>query len=105
MTRLMMPPLLLLALGACSTTMVKESAVQSALVDAGVSRAMAECMARPMAEQLSVRQLRNLERLAEVRRERVADLTLGELAERLRQTDPETTAVVTRASVGCMLRG
>lgn len=95
----------ILALTGCASTLVKQNEVEAALVDAGLSRRMAACMARPMAEQLSVRQLRDLQNLAGLRRERIGDLTIGELATTLSRTDAETAGVVTRAGLGCAISG
>lgn len=100
---------LCLALGlsllpACTAT--KEMRVRSALVDAGLSNAQAACMARPMAEQLSVGQLRDLQRLTGLKGEKIRDLSLQEVFGRAtRVLDAPTLAVLTRAGLGCAIRG
>lgn len=104
-----MKPLLLLvplALAGCATTAVKETHVRSALVDAGVRPATAECMARPMAEQLSVEQLRRLREARQLARTDFGQMTLGQVYDALRRSlDAETMSVVTRAGLRCVPLG
>jgi hypothetical protein len=107
---MMKPHCLLIALpllaAACATTAVKESRVRSALVDAGVRPALASCMARPMAEQLSVEQLRRLQAVRGITRAPMRDITMGEVYDLMRRSvDPETMSVVTRAGLGCAITG
>lgn len=95
-----------LLLGACATTAVKEVSVRSALVDAGVEPRLAGCMARPMAERLSVEQLRRLQGVAALRGRDARSMTLGQAYEVMRRSvDAETMAVVTRAGLGCAMLG
>lgn len=88
-------PILLLA--ACAS---REARIESALVDAGIPPSMAECMASPLAKDLSNDQLKRLARASG------ADGTYPrDASEALRRLDLDsrTIAVVVRASVGCLL--
>lgn len=92
------------ALAGCATT--KETQVRTALLDAGLPPPMASCMAEPMGEQLSVNQLRSLQRAAKLARTAPADMTQKQVMDLLkRDLDPETVGVVVRAGLGCILRG
>jgi hypothetical protein len=90
-----------LILSGCATT--KQMQVQSALLKAGVPQTMAECMAEPLARDLSTAQLRSLSKVAKA----VDTPMSGQQALDLlkRDVDPETVGVVVRAGVGCLLRG
>ena len=100
-------PMLLVAgltLGACATT--KEAQVRSALMDAGLNEPMARCMAEPMGQDLSVGQLKSLQRVAKLVNNSPANLTQRQIMDLLkRDLDPETVGVVVRAGLGCFLRG
>ena len=94
----------LLALSACATT--KQAQVRSALMDAGLSEPMASCMAEPMGKDLSVNQLKSLQRVAKLVNNSPANLTQKQIMDLLkRDLDPETVGVVVRAGLGCFLRG
>lgn len=93
-----------LALGACAST--KEAQVRSALMDAGLNEPMARCMAEPMGKDLSVAQLKSLQRVAKLVNNAPAQLTQRQVMDLLkRDLDPETVGVVVRAGLGCFLRG
>lgn len=102
--RMLLPVIGLLALGACATT--KEAQVRSSLIDAGLPTSTAECMAEPLARDLTTSQLKSLARVARqvsgsgrgLSNRQVLDLVS-------RDVDPETVGVVMRAGVGCFLRG
>ncbi len=104
-----MKPLMILMpllLAGCAATVVKEAQVRSALVDAGLRPATADCMARPMAEQLSVEQLRRLRDARQLARSDFRDMTLGQVYDALRRSlDAETMSVVTRAGLRCVPLG
>ncbi|WP_199554700.1 hypothetical protein [Sandaracinobacteroides hominis] len=103
MTRAVLAALLLTAAG-CTAT--KEMQVRSALTDAGMPPATAQCMAQPMARDLSTDQLRSMSRVAKALRDSGRTYSQRELIDILRRDlDPETVAVVVRAGVGCFLRG
>ncbi|QMW22027.1 hypothetical protein [Sandaracinobacteroides saxicola] len=104
MKRVLMTGLALVLLAGCTAT--KEMRVRSALQDAGMPPSQAACMARPLAEQLSVEQLRQLQSLVRMGEAQARALPPGELAARLgRVLDGPTLAVVLRAGFGCALRG
>nr|WP_066765598.1 hypothetical protein [Sphingobium sp. CCH11-B1] len=79
-----------------------ESRVRAGLMNAGLSEPMASCMAKPMARNLSVLQLRRLQSLGGIRKSHRQGLTIAELLRRLRALqDPEIVAVTGRAAVAC----
>ncbi len=89
---------------ACATT--KEAQVRSALLDAGMPEPMAVCMAEPLGRDLSVSQLRSLQRVANVANTAPSKMTQQQVLNMLkRDLDPETVGVVVRAGVGCFVRG
>ncbi|TPE58747.1 hypothetical protein FJQ54_17020 [Sandaracinobacter neustonicus] len=93
-----------LLLGACATT--KEAQVRSALTEAGMSEPMAACMAEPMGKELSVGQLKSLQRVAKLVNTSPAKLSQKQVMDLLkRDLDPETVGVVLRAGLGCFVRG
>jgi hypothetical protein len=98
-------PLLILALAAgCATT--KQAQVQSALLDAGMPKPMATCMAEPLGQELSVSQLRSLQRVAKLANTSPSQMTQKQVMDLLkRDLDPETVGVVVRAGIGCFVRG
>jgi hypothetical protein len=97
-------PLSMALLAGCATS--KEARVRSALADAGLPPGTAECMAEPMARDLSVSQLQSISRVAKAIRGSGRQLTEGQILDLLRRDlDPETVGVVVRAGIGCVLRG
>lgn len=91
-------------LSACTTT--KQAQVRSALQDAGLSEPMAECMAEPLGRDLTVDQLRSLQRVAKLANTAPSKMTQQQVMNLLkRDLDPETVGVVFRAGVGCFVRG
>ena len=91
----------LLALSACATP---ESRVRTALLDAGLSKPIATCMAQRMVDRLSLAQLQRLSRLSGLGSTRISDLTVGEFLRKTRELgDPEILAVVTTAGLGCAI--
>jgi hypothetical protein len=102
----MLPVAATLALAACASPEVR---IAQRLMDYGLSRSTAGCMADQLEDRLSNRQLKTLASLAsDITREgrSVRDMTVRELAERVRRTgDPELFAVLTRAGVGCAVLG
>lgn len=99
-----MGPALLLALAGCATT--KQAQVRSALLEAGLSEPMANCMAEPLGKELSVGQLKSLQRVAKLADTSPARLTQKQVMDLLkRDLDPETVGVVVRAGIGCFVRG
>jgi hypothetical protein len=103
MKRLILP-MLLLALAGCATT--KQAQVRSALLDAGLSEPMANCMAEPLGTELSVGQLKSLQRVAKLANTSPTKMTQKQVLDLLkRDLDPETVGVVVRAGIGCFVRG
>ena len=99
--RILLAALPLLALAACATP---ETRVRTSLIDAGVPKPIATCMAQRMVDRLSLGQLQKLSRLSGVTRERLGTLTVAELLRRTRALgDPEILGVVTTAGLGCAI--
>lgn len=81
---------------------VTESRVEKALLSAGVSPEMSECMAPKMVDRLSLVQLRKLERLKGDDGEYSVPLSGSEAMARLeRVDDPEALEVLGRAGGSC----
>lgn len=98
-----LPLLPLLALGACATP---EARVRTALMDAGVSRPVAGCMAERMVDRLSIEQLRRISSLSKLGSRPIEAMSVAELLHRVRALgDPEILAVVSRAGLGCAIAG
>ena len=99
--RLLFAALPLVALSACATP---ESRVRTALVDAGLSRPVASCMAQRMVDRLSLAQLQKLSRLSGLSKTQIGQLSVGELLRRTKALgDPEILTVVTTAGLGCAI--
>ncbi len=99
--RMMILALPLLALAACATP---ESRVRTALLDAGVSRPIATCMAQRMVDRLSLGQLQRLSRLSGLTNTQIGQLSVSELLRRTRALgDPKILEVVTTAGIGCSI--
>ena len=99
--RLILAALPLLALSACATP---ETRVRTALVDAGLPRPMASCMAQRMVDRLSIGQLQKLSRLSGLSKTQIGQLSIGELLRRTKALgDPEILTVVTTAGLGCAI--
>ncbi len=93
--------LVLVSLSACATP---ESRVRSALVDAGLTRPIATCMAQRMVDRLSLGQLQRLSRLSGLGREQIGQLTVADFLHRIRALgDPKILEVVTTAGIGCTI--
>ena len=99
--RLIFAVLPLVALSACATP---ESRVRTALLDAGLSRSVASCMAQRMVDRLSLGQLQKLSRLSGIAKTQIGQLTVGEMLRRTKALgDPEILSVVTTAGLGCAI--
>lgn len=95
---------LLVGASACTTT--KQAQVRTALLDAGLSEPMADCMAEPLGRDLSVQQLKSLQRVAKLANTAPSKMTQQQVLNLLkRDLDPETVGVVVRAGLGCFVRG
>lgn len=85
-------------LSACS----KEAAVNRGLVDAGIAAPAASCMAREMAQRLSVEQLQRLSRVADGDGTRLSDMTPAQyIAAARRVGDAEVILVTGAAAAYC----
>lgn len=78
---------------------VTEERVETALLDNRFPAPMAECMAPRLVDELSIQQLRALERLAPQEGENQIPLSVGEAMARLRRVD-DRQAVETLVTVG-----
>lgn len=88
----------LLVLASCATP---ESRVRTALVNAGLSPRMSECMAQKMVDKLTITQLRQLGEVAKAGKAR----NVGDFLDDIRAIhDPRTISVTTRAALGCSLK-
>lgn len=93
------PVLLLLTVAACASP---RSRIETKLVEAGLPRASAACVADRMVSDLSLAQLNAVSEA--VKPGRYGKLTIGELSERLRRLDdPEIARVLTAAGINCVL--
>lgn len=91
----------LLALSACATP---ETRVRTALIDAGLSRPVASCMAQRMVNRLSLGQLQKLSRLSGIAKTQIGQLTVRDFLRRAAAlNDPEILTVVTTAGLGCAI--
>lgn len=91
-----------LLLSACATP---ETRLRTGLAEAGLSPAMAACMADRMVDRLSLLQLRRLSSLGSLKDRRIADLTLDRFLHKVRALkDPEILTVTTSSAAVCALR-
>lgn len=98
------PCLVAVLLAGCAVT--REAQVRTALTDAGLPPAFAQCMAEPLARDLSNDQLRSLARVAKLAGTNMRGLDERRILDLLgRDLDPQTVQVVVRAGLGCFLRG
>ncbi|ANK14250.1 hypothetical protein A9D12_09455 [Erythrobacter neustonensis] len=89
-------------LAGCVQT-IAESRVQSALVDAGLDRANADCMATRMVDRLTIDQLRKLEALKPQGNEPARPTTLQGYVDRVaRVGDAEVLAVTSSSAALCV---
>lgn len=91
-----------LALSACATP---ETRVRTALIDAGLSKPIASCMADRMVDRLSLIQLNKLSGLKKLRNKDVQKLSVEEFLKRTRSLqDPEILGVVTSSGLICAVK-
>lgn len=89
-------------LAGCATP---EQRVRSGLIDAGLSRPMATCMAGRMVERLNLLQLRRIGRLGDLRDANMRELSVDQFLHRARALgDPEILAVMTTSAGICAIR-
>ena len=93
-----------LALSACAHSY--ESRIRSNLMDAGLSRSVADCVAERMVDRLSRSQLHSIARLGRNTDRNIRDMTIDQFLRHYRAAlDPEVYAVMARAGVGCAIAG
>lgn len=100
MKRLFLLPLIAaLALSACTTP---ETRLRTGLVNAGLSQAIAGCMADRMVDRLSLVQLRRLGSLGSLKDKRMSDLSFNQFLHKVRALkDPEILTVTTSSAAVC----
>ena len=92
-----------LLLSACATPS-PEARIRTALVDAGLDRAVAGCMAGRLVDRLSIAQLRKLSSLSKLREDDLRTMTVEQFFHKTRALgDPEILRVVTKAGIGCAI--
>lgn len=83
-----------------------ESRIRSGLMDAGLSRPLAGCVADRMVDRLSTRQLDSIARLSRGSDRNLRDMTIAQFLRHYRAgLDPEVYEVITRAGIGCAIAG
>lgn len=91
-----------LALSACATP---ETRVRTALMDAGLSKPIATCMADRMVDRLSLIQLNKLSGLKKLRGQDMRKVTVDEFLRRTRSLqDPEILGVVSSSGLICAVK-
>ena len=94
--------LALLLLQTGCVTAVKQREVDAALRDVGFTQADADCAARRAARQMSIRELRSLQRAANGVQQPVRDMQVGALLDTvLENVDPDTLGTIARIGAEC----
>jgi hypothetical protein len=89
----------LMALAACATP---ETRIRTALVEAGLSKPVAGCMADRMVDRLSLGQLNKLRGLGKLKDRKTRELSISEFIKRTKALqDPEILGVVTSSGLIC----
>jgi hypothetical protein len=92
----------IMALSACATP---ETRVRTALLDAGLSKPIATCMADRMVDRLSLFQLNKLSGLKKLRNKDIQKLSIDEFLKRTKSLqDPEILSVVTSSGLICAIK-
>ena len=98
---LALPLLLAVTIVGCATP---ETRIRNALVEAGLSKPIAGCMADRMVDRLSLGQLNKLRGLGKLQDKKPRQLSIEEFVKRTKALqDPEILAVVTSSGVICTL--
>jgi type IV pilus biogenesis protein CpaD/CtpE len=101
--RLVLPVLMAALLAACATP---ETRIRTALVEAGLSKPVAGCMADRMVDRLSLGQLNKLRGLGKFQDKKAKKLSIEEFVKRTKALqDPEILGVVTSSGVICAVGG
>jgi len=102
MKRVALVGLTLLALSACATP---ETRIRSALMDAGLSKPIAACMADRMVDRLSLVQLNRLNGLKKLGGQDIRKVTVEKFLRRTRSLqDPEILGVATSSVLICAIK-
>ena len=102
MKRAALVTLVALALSACATP---ETRVRTALMNAGLSRPIAACMADRMVDRLSLVQLNKLRGLKKLRGQDMRKITVEDFMKRARSLqDPEILGVVSSSGLICAVK-
>ena len=90
---------MVLALAGCASP---ETRIRTALVDAGLSKPVAACMAGRMVDRLSLIQLNKLRGLGKLQDKKARQLNIEEFVKRTKALqDPEILGVVTSSAMIC----
>jgi hypothetical protein len=88
-----------LALAGCASPQTR---IRTALIDAGLPKPVAGCMAGRMVDRLSLFQLNKLRGLGKLKDKKVRELSIEEFIKRTKALqDPEILGVVTSSGVVC----
>ena len=102
MKRVALVTFVALALSACATP---ETRVRTALMDAGLSRPIAACMADRMVDRLSLVQLNKLSGLKKLRGQDMRKITVEDFLKSTRSLqDPEILGVVSSSGLICAVK-
>lgn len=103
MKRFIPATLLAVALAGCATP---ETRIRNALVEAGLSKPIAACMADRMVDRLSLGQLNKLRGLGKLQDKKAKSLSIEEFVKRTKALqDAEIVSVVTSSGVICAIAG
>ena len=103
MKRLALPVMLAVTVTGCATP---EKRIRNALVEAGLSKPIAGCMADRMVDRLSLGQLNKLRGLGKLQDKKTQKLSIEEFVKRTKALqDPEIVSVVTSSGVICAISG
>lgn len=103
MKRLALPVVLGAMLAGCATP---ETRIRNALVEAGLSKPIAGCMAGRMVDRLSLGQLNKLRGLGKLQAKKAQKSSMEEFVKRSKALqDPEIVSVVTSSGLICAVGG
>jgi hypothetical protein len=89
-------------LSGCATP---ETRIRTALIDAGLSKPVAGCMAERMVDRLSLLQLNKLRGLGKLKDKKASQISIEEFVKRTKALqDPEILGVVSSSGLICALR-
>ncbi len=78
--------------------------IERKLVEVGVPQGQAQCMGVRLQQRLSASQLRSLDRLSRIDRDRVGRMRVEDIARQLAENgDPLVMAEVVRTGIGCLV--